>query len=258
MADSTTRAMRLAEEVRDLAIVKLRRIFLGSMVLITLTVCELIFMCLGILPSNRALQTFLLPMLLWTTVVTAYAFHAIFTLAAQRHRQIQDLANRDGDWAAYTAAYLHTRLEEEQALAMKTGRKNAVVYLRISGIEKVNGEFGYAAGDVTLKMLVDAMVSCLPWQGFIARLSGAEFAAFLPGETVESAKPLINAIRQRVREFTLDLGARGKVSGLDVIVNVMPHPSEGMTLENLILATRKTALENSTNHKPEAADASST
>lgn len=225
-------------DTERLALKKLRGIFLGSVVLSVLIVAHLMLMYFGAVRGHWIPRAMLFPMLLWSLTVTSYSFHALWVIDQGRRHRLEELANKDVASDTYNAAYFYTSVQEQET---SLGMGGGIGYIQVNGLKEVNGEYGYAAGDVAIKMLADLMKKHLPWNGLIARLGGVEFGVFLPGTTVEAARETMEKIQADIAEFSLDLAGRGTVSGLSATIGVVPFESGEDTTTDVILAARKAA-----------------
>ena len=61
------------------------------------------------------------------------------------------------------------------------------------------GETPFAFGDIALRELVQRCKSCLRSGDFIGRLSGDEFAIFLPASNQAKAAEIVQAIREQLQ-----------------------------------------------------------
>ncbi len=57
----------------------------------------------------------------------------------------------------------------------------AVMFFDVDGLKKVNDSYGHTAGDALLQAVADRLRRMMRKQDFVARLSGDEFVAVLPG-----------------------------------------------------------------------------
>ena len=87
----------LDEQVQDssegdaLAERKLCRVFLGAVIICALIVWDLFFLSAGAARLSTLVRVSLLPILLWSLTVAAYAFHALWKVAGQRRERIEEL-----------------------------------------------------------------------------------------------------------------------------------------------------------------------
>ncbi|WP_417693791.1 putative bifunctional diguanylate cyclase/phosphodiesterase [Roseibium sp.] len=89
-----------------------------------------------------------------------------------RHDTLSGLPNRDEFFDLLRVALL-----EETPEATQT----AVVYIDLDRFKDINDTLGHAAGDTVICAVANRLSSVLPEKGVLARISGDEFAMFLPG-----------------------------------------------------------------------------
>jgi len=218
---------------------KLRKIFIGCLILCTLIVGHLFYVLSGAGRSTTLIRFSLLPILMWTGVVTGYAFHALWKISEQRRLQLAEAARRDSLTAAYTAAYMEELLAQHREEVYESGQSATFCRISFSGVEKVNNDYGHAAGDIVLKDLVGIVVQCLPPRTPVARLAGMEFCALLAGTRPRQARSLVGGIPARVRAYELDLAQRGRIGGLDALLGLAAFPGGGEDLQAIAQAARR-------------------
>lgn len=146
-----------------------------------------------------------------------------FLLTGMLARQAQfdpltDLANRRLFQRHATAALAHAaRTDEPVLLAM----------IDIDHFKMFNDKHGHAAGDEALCAVADAMRNLARRPMDMAtRLGGEEFALLLYGTNMERARPVLEALRQRVLETTRP---RPQDKGVTISIGVTePLPGEDL------------------------------
>ena len=217
---------------------KLRRIFIGSILLCVLIVLHLfVYMRIPARTSVIA-QISLLCILMWALVVTYYAFNALAEMERKARAMMKDLLRRDGVTGAFTVDYLHKAIEQKHELILDSEHEVAVGYIHISGLDHVNKEFGYATGNVVVHALAKMIADALPHTGFLGRLGGAEFVAFMPQTTPETAHETMEQMREAIRAYSLVLGTRGVIEGLDAQVGVTAYAKGTKSLDDLVREAR--------------------
>jgi len=219
---------------------KLAHIVVGSTMLCALILAHLTLLWGG--GGRLALATISLTAVLgWAVVVTAYAFHALWSISQHRKRLLEEAARVDSLTGAFTADHLYGRLEQEYDSAVKTGEPAALAYVKLRGVDKVNDVYGHAAGNIVLKELAQVMLDGTPPGGIVARLGGQEFAALMPRTPSRSAQKALAGIKKAIARYSLDLGERGTISGLDVVVGLASYPCDGASPQEIIRAAAQKA-----------------
>jgi diguanylate cyclase (GGDEF)-like protein len=123
------------------------------------------------------------------------------------NERLRDQVSHDGLTGALSRAHFEDRVAVELALALRRGQPAAIVMLDLDGLKDLNDTHGHAAGDLALRELVLRSKACLGGGEFIARLSGDEFAIFLPGADEARAREVVAAVREKLTAHPLqDLG----------------------------------------------------
>ena len=71
------------------------------------------------------------------------------------------------------------RLKEEHSRALRTGSKNAFLFIDIDDFKKINDQYGHAIGDKVLIKTAKVLKSCVRLEDYVARISGDEFCVML-------------------------------------------------------------------------------
>jgi diguanylate cyclase (GGDEF)-like protein len=104
--------------------------------------------------------------------------------------------------------------------------------LDLDGLKALNDTHGHAAGDLALRERVLRSKACLGANDCIARLSGDEFAIFLPEADESRVREVVAAIRQRLAaEPVPPLGFRVAAS-----LGIATAPADGVSLSQLLQA----------------------
>ena len=82
--------------------------------------------------------------------------------------------------------------------AARDGAPLAVVALDVDHFKRVNDAHGHAAGDAVLAAVAARAAEALRAGDLLARIGGEEFAALLPGATLEAAAEVAERVRARI------------------------------------------------------------
>ncbi|MHC4789138.1 MAG: GGDEF domain-containing protein [Planctomycetota bacterium] len=224
------------EKVAGQAESKAKKLFLGSLLLSALIVVHIVYLAKqagGLLTTLT--QLFLPAVLLWSLVMTAYAFYSLLDIARQRaerlRRNIVDLST-----GIFTLDYLRSSLEHERKRALEMGTSAAVAYLDLVNLERVNRSFGHTIGDIVLKGVAQLIGDGIRRGDILGRVGGDEFLIIMPETALEEAGSLVKSIREGIEGYQLDLGKRGAIDFLGCKTGVAAFPEEGHTPEEIIHA----------------------
>lgn len=121
----------------------------------------------------------------------------------------QDAAHRD----PLTNALNRRGFDRATAELGELGERGVVICSDVDHFKRVNDDYGHAAGDVVITILVEMFRRQLPEGALIARFGGEEFVAFLPGMSLTEggvhAEVICHAFANRRWETT---GIRRKVT----------------------------------------------
>lgn len=129
----------------------------------------------------------------------AYLSLAVPTLYAA-NQTLRDQVSHDGLTGALSRAFFEDRAGAALAAGLRLGQPSAIIMLDVDGLKELNDTHGHAGGDIALRELVQRCKACLRSADFIGRLSGDEFAIFLPASDETTARELVRAIREQLQE----------------------------------------------------------
>lgn len=115
------------------------------------------------------------------------------------NQRLRDQVSHDGLTGALSRAWFEDRAAMELASGLAQGRPASIVMLDVDGLKELNDTHGHAGGDVALRELVQRCKACLGREDFIGRLSGDEFAIFLPGSGEAEAGDIVQAIQRQLQ-----------------------------------------------------------
>jgi len=145
------------------------------------------------------------------------------TELVQARVRIAALAYNDSLTGLTNRTGLAPALEHAVQLALRYGRRLALVFLDLDGFKQINDAQGHHAGDQVLAEIGGRLRSCLRASDLVARLGGDEFVVLLEelhesGQAAAVARKLLAEI---ARPCTLPDGAPAKVT-VSIGVSLLP------------------------------------
>jgi diguanylate cyclase (GGDEF)-like protein len=137
------------------------------------------------------------------------------------------LAMQDGLTGLSNRRSILDALEQQLAMARRSGQSLSLLMLDLDHFKRVNDSFGHLAGDAVLRQVASGIASRLRAQDIAGRYGGEEFLAILPGTTVDGAVQLAEELRRsialerigigegRAITITISIGVCGGVPGAD-------------------------------------------
>ena len=150
---------------------------------------------------------------------------------------------------AFTLAYMDelTGIPRRKALQKQLaglGRRYAIAMLDVDHFQAFNDTYGHDVGDQVLR-LVAARVRAVSHGGRAYRYGGEEFTIVFPGKTAQQAVPALEAVRESIAGYTMQLrdedrpdddkvgrNQRGKPKGRGVNVTIsigVAEPADDLT-----------------------------
>jgi two-component system cell cycle response regulator len=124
----------------------------------------------------------------------------------------------DAVTGAHDLRYLVHHLPRELARAQRCGQALAILSCDIDGLEAINEQFGYEAGDELLRAFVALFNGGIRKRDWLARTGGREFMIVLPETTAKGA----HCVAQHLRELFArhPLSAASAATGVRVNIGV--------------------------------------
>lgn len=120
---------------------------------------------------------------------------------------LQQLADTDELTGILNLRGFTVLARREIARATRYERPMSILFLDIDRFKSINDQFGHAAGDRALKMVVEEMGRQMRKGDVIARIGGDEFVMLLPESKAAEAAKLAERICQAVTSATTDSAA---------------------------------------------------
>jgi len=150
--------------------------------------------------------------------------------------QLRQQAARDPLTGLANYRHLLGVLDSEINRFKRTGREFALLFLDLDSLKQINDRYGHLTGSEALCRLAAVLAANCRNIDTAARFGGDEFAVVLPETGVESAK----SVAQRLCD---DLANDDEEPALSVSAGVAIYPSDGETVETLLLAADKALYE---------------
>jgi len=126
--------------------------------------------------------------------------------AARELEALAALARRDPLTGLANRRAFEEALAREVARAARDGAPLAVIALDVDHFKRVNDAHGHAAGDAVLAEVAARAAQALRAGDLLARVGGEEFAALLPGASLEAAAEAAERVRARIVALPIAAG----------------------------------------------------
>lgn len=148
------------------------------------------------------------------------------TVAVLRARRLLEVASRDALTGLYNRDLFDQRLEEELHRAERSEQPLSVAILDLDDFKTVNDAHGHAVGDRLLRELSGELSARIRRGDVVSRYGGEEFALLFPGLDREVAGKRLEAIREGVESFRLEV-APGRGVGVTTSIGLAVYPEDG-------------------------------
>lgn len=134
---------------------------------------------------------------------------------------------------------LHLMLEQRLAESQRRGREPlAVLSVDIDGLKQLNESFGHGVGDRVLASVALVIKGQLRQMDMLARYSGGEFVAVLPGASGDVAVMIAERVRTAVESHDFPVKT-GRSAQVGVGLGLGCYHEDGETPDELILAATR-------------------
>lgn len=126
------------------------------------------------------------------------------------------------------------KLEVVLEAAVRQGEPRWVLVMDVDRLQRINDTLGHAMGDEALRVAAQRLARVLPEQGFLARISGDEFAVVLPAEGTQfdaGAESFVHAVQGT---FAAPLLAPEHMAILTVSIGAARNPHHGEDAASLL------------------------
>ncbi|WKY44060.1 PAS domain S-box protein [Eubacteriaceae bacterium ES2] len=139
------------------------------------------------------------------------------------HDQLTGLYNR------------HFIVAEIKRLDRKSNLPISLVLIDVNGLKLTNDAFGHHAGDQLLQTVARILKEGCRENDIAARIGGDEFILILPGTTYDQAKEVVDSIRERISQTTMDhvivsvsFGQETKINESQLMDEIFSHAEDAM------------------------------
>jgi diguanylate cyclase (GGDEF)-like protein len=197
--------------------------------------------------ANRAVATFVL----WMTAAMGVRLQRMKRQVVDHGRQLEILnaelmriARYDGLTSIANRRYFDEVLHQEFLRASRDRVPLALLMIDVDYFKSFNDAHGHLAGDNCLVRIAQAIQACVRRPAdLVARFGGEEFAAILPGTTLQGAIERGEAIRQRIEAMDIETDILGQSARVTVSVGVsLIHPKDQGTSVKQLLDSADRAL----------------
>jgi photoactive yellow protein len=137
--------------------------------------------------------------------------------------EARELALRDPLTNLYNRRHLQMVVPGDLARIQRYAYPLSVVMVDLDHFKGINDRYGHATGDRALIAVAQALLRSLRATDYCCRVGGEEFCVILPGTGAEAAAPVVERIREAIRDVSLE-----EVSGLHLTaslgVSCAEHP----------------------------------
>jgi len=233
----------LGEQELEKVELRLRRVMFGAFGLDALLVVVLLSVIRQWATLPAVMRVGYGFILLWSMVVTAYAFYSYVQLSQRMRDGFRQRGFIDEITGVFNYRYLELRLAEEGERTRRHGGFTAVLYLDLDHFKEVNDRYGHQVGNLVLQQIANLMLQQVRSCDVFGRIGGDEFLAVLPQTDRREAYVLAERLRRAVENYRLEIGNRVTVDFIRVSIGIAAYPINGETMDNVVTAADKAVYE---------------
>lgn len=223
---------------------RMTHIFLCSLALSALVTFDLAYVSVGGGALASVVQVLFPGLLLWSLTMTAYAFYTLWRVSSHSKELLEDNAVTDPRTGAKSVVYMKKLIQKEFEWAVESGCPSALLHVSLQNIQKVTRKFGGTIADIVLRQVRERLQHCTPGYaavGYVERPTEHAFLVLVPGADSSEADSVGDQIKEAVREYELDLGAKGTINYLDCEIGIVSSPGADELPNELISIARQMA-----------------
>lgn len=140
-------------------------------------------------------------------------------------QRLEELSNKDSMTGLCNRRHFRELADQEIARAARLQSTFALAILDVDHFKRVNDDFGHAIGDRLLVTLARILKATMRSIDIVARIGGEEFAVLMPHTDVDTARQVMDRLREdlaagsirlndgRTVTFTVSIGVTGQHTG---------------------------------------------
>jgi diguanylate cyclase (GGDEF)-like protein len=140
----------------------------------------------------------------------------------------------------YTFGFAKAHIQQFEASMREHDLPMTAAVISIDNINRINDEFGYAAGDAIIRQAAAIVHNCVRGEDLVARISGARFLLLFPETEFAQARFAVHRINSILQYSTLALPCADDSLHVATSFNIMQW-TPGDKLQTLIYGTQATA-----------------
>ena len=144
------------------------------------------------------------------------------------------LATTDPLTSIYNRRYMNEFLAKEAERSRRTDRGFAVSITDVDDFKKINDTYGHLSGDIVLKKIVRAMISCTREYDTVGRYGGEEFLIILPEIDKQTATLVCNRLRRNIEELEVEVMEGEKIT-VTASFGIASFQEDGVLPEDLLV-----------------------
>ncbi len=144
------------------------------------------------------------------------------------------LATTDPLTSIYNRRYMNEFLAKEAERSRRTDRGFAVSITDVDDFKRINDTFGHLSGDIVLKKIVRAMISCTREYDTVGRYGGEEFLIILPEIDKQTATLVCNRLRRNIEELEIEVMEGEKIT-VTASFGIASFQEDGVLPEDLLV-----------------------
>jgi diguanylate cyclase (GGDEF)-like protein len=133
---------------------------------------------------------------------------SLVQLRAERSRVLRSMIERDSLTGLYNHGPFKERLIHEFKRSKRTRSPLSLVMIDVDHFKSVNDRFGHPVGDRVIRGFANLLTSRLRTTDIIGRYGGEEFGVLLLDTPADTARTVIDGLRQMMCEAPFDLGGQ--------------------------------------------------
>jgi len=223
---------------------RMTHIFLGSLTLSALVTFDLAYISVAGGALGTVIRVLFPGLLLWSLVITAYAFYTLWRVSSHSKELLEDNAVCDPRTGAKSVLYMKKLIRKEFEWAVDSGCPASLLHVRVSKVHKVMRKFGGAVTDIVLRQLRERLEHVTPGYaavGYVERPSEHAFLVLVPGADSSEADVVGDQIKETICEYELDLGGKGSINFLGCEIGIVSSPGADDLPDELISIARQMA-----------------
>lgn len=163
----------------------------------------------------------------------AKTYSHLLNIIRDRNTKLNEIAVRDQLTGMLNRKEMEARLQIEWSRALRYGNTLGFIVLDIDALKAINNDFGYDAGDLTIRKIAGIILNNLRSSDTSFRNMGGKFCIILPEANLDQSNIVAEKLRIKTQELE-PITMHGSQRPVTVSIGVSAYPNAALDAADLV------------------------